>query len=228
MKLNKFISKYYSKSKKKAEKFILDHKVKVNNTLISDILYDLKKEDKVYLNNKLINYQSSGYILYNKPKDVDLNNLPNHVDLFLKNFYNQNNYFMLSLDHGCSGLVLFYDDINFNYELRKNNITVIYDISLKKNLNDDHRKSLVDDIKKIDQHSEVNFNENNTIGIKTLIIFEKLILSKLYNYNYYSVDRVLISNLDKFEVPRGKFKKLNNIEILNFKSLSTSPNKSSG
>ena len=135
---------------------------------------------------------------------------------------------MLSLDHGCSGLVLFYDDINFNYELRKNNITVIYDISLKKNLNDDHRKSLVDDIKKIDQHSEVNFNENNTIGIKTLIIFEKLILSKLYNYNYYSVDRVLISNLDKFEVPRGKFKKLNNIEILNFKSLSTSPNKSSG
>ena len=228
MKLNRFISKYYSKSKKKAEKFILDHKVKVNNTLISDILYDLKKEDKVYLNNKLINYQSSGYILYNKPKDVDLNNLPNHVDLFLKDFYNQNNYFMLSLDHGCSGLVLFYDDINFNYELRKNNITVIYDISMKKNLNDDHRKSLEDDIKKIDQHSEVNFNENNTIGIKTLIIFEKLILSELYNYNYYSVDRVLISNLDKFEVPRGKFKKLNNIEILNFKSLSTSPNKSSG
>ena len=228
MKLNKFISKYYSKSKKKAEKFILDHKVKVNNTLISDIFYDLKKEDKVYLNNKLINYQSSGYILYNKPKDVDLNNLPNHFDLFLKDFYNQNNYFMLSLDHGCSGLVLFYDDINFNYELRKNNITVIYDISLKKNLNDDHRKSLVDDIKKIDQHCEVNFNENNTIGIKTLIIFEKLILSELYNYNYYSVDRVLISNLDKFEVPRGKFKKLNNIEILNFKSLSTSPNKSSG
>ena len=228
MKLNKFISKYYSKSKKKAEKFILDHKVKVNDTLISDILYDLKKEDKVYLNNKLINYQSSGYILYNKPNDVDLNNLPNHVDLFLKNFYNQNNYFMLSLDHGCSGLVLFYDDINFNYELRKNNITVIYDISLKKNLNDDYRKSLEDDIKKIDQHSEVNFNENNTIGIKTLIIFEKLILSELYNYNYYSVDRVLLSNLDKFEVPRGKFKKLNNIEILNFKSLSTSPNKSSG
>ena len=128
---------------------------------------------------------------------------------------------MLSLGHGFSGLVLFYDDINFNYELRKNNIIVIYDITLKKNLNVDKRKSLVYDIKKIDQHSEVNFNENNTIGIKTLII------SELYNYNYSSVDRVLISNLDKFEVPRGKFKKLNNIEILNFKSLSTSPNKSS-
>ena len=228
MKLNKFISKYYSKSKKKAEKFILSHKVKVNNNVITDIFYDLKKEDKVYLNNKLIDYQSSGYILYNKPKDVDLNNLPNHLDLFLKDFYNQNNYFMLSLPHGFSGLVLFYDDINFNYELRKNNIIVIYDITLKKNLNVDKRKSLVYHIKKIDQDSEVNFNENNTIGIKTLIIFEELILSELYNYNYSSVDRVLISNLDKFEVPRGKFKKLNNIEILNFKSLSTSPNKSSG
>lgn len=227
MKLNKFISKYYSKSKKKAEKFILSYKVKVNNNVITDIFYDLKKEDKVYLNNKLIDYQSSGYILYNKPKDVDLNNLPNHLDLFLKDFYNQNNYFMLSLGHGFSGLVLFYDDINFNYELRKNNIIVIYDITLKKNLNVEKRKSLVYDIKKIDQHSEVNFNENNTIGIKTLIIFEELILSELYNYNYSSVDRVLISNLDKFEVPRGKFKKLNNIEILNFKSLSTSPNKSS-
>tara|TARA_B100001027_G_scaffold187332_1_gene140069 strand:+ start:35 stop:721 length:687 start_codon:yes stop_codon:yes gene_type:complete len=227
MKLNRFISKYYSKSKKKAENFILGHKVKVNNTVISDIFYDLKKEDKVYLNNKLINYKSSGYILYNKPKDVDLNNLPNHLDLFLKDFYNENNYFKLSLDHGFSGLVLFYDDINFNYELRKNNITVIYDIFLKNKLNDDQRKSLIDDIKNIDQYSEVNFNENNTIGIKTLIVFEELIFSELYNYNYSSIDRVLISNLDKFEVPRGKFKKLNNIEILNFKSLSTSPYKSS-
>ena len=134
---------------------------------------------------------------------------------------------MLSLDHGCSGLVLFYDDINFNYELRKNNITVIYDIFLKNKLNDDQRKSLIDDIKNIDQYSEVNFNENNTIGIKTLIVFEEFIFSELYNYNYSSIDRVLISNLDKFEVPRGKFKKLNNIEILNFKSLSTSPYKSS-
>lgn len=227
MKLNKFISKYYSKSKKKAEKFILNHKVKVNNTVISDIFYDLKKEDKVYLNNKLIDYQSSGYILYNKPKDVDLNNLPNHVDLFLKDFYNQNNYYTLSLDHGYSGLVLFYDDINFNYDLRKNNIKVIYDITLKNKLNDDQRKSLIDDLKNIDQYSEVNLSENNTVGIKTLIVFEELILSELYNYNYSSIDRVLISNLDKFEVPRGKFKKLNNIEILNFKSLSTSPNKSS-
>tara|TARA_B100001057_G_scaffold220411_1_gene220826 strand:+ start:2402 stop:3088 length:687 start_codon:yes stop_codon:yes gene_type:complete len=227
MKLNKFISKYYSKSKKKAEKFILNQKVKVNNTVISDIFYDLKKEDKVYLNNKLIDYQSSGYILYNKPKDVDLNNLPNYVDLFLKDFYNQNNYFMLSLDHGYSGLVLFYDDINFNYDLRKNNIKVIYDITLKNKLNDDQRKSLIDDLKNIDQYSEVNLSENNTVGIKTLIVFEELILSELYNYNYSSIDRVLISNLDKFEVPRGKFKKLNNIEILNFKSLSTSPNKSS-
>ena len=43
MKLNKFISKYYSKSKKKAEKFILSHKVKVNNNVITDIFYDLNK-----------------------------------------------------------------------------------------------------------------------------------------------------------------------------------------
>ena len=53
MKLNKFISKYYSKSKKKAEKFILSHKVKVNNNVITDIFYDLKKED-INLKKKII------------------------------------------------------------------------------------------------------------------------------------------------------------------------------
>ena len=115
MKLNKFISKYQTSTKKKAEQYINQGKVKVNTSIITDIFYEVSKGDKVLLNNKLVNIKMFGYILYNKPKDVELNQLPNHVINFLNNFYSNNEYKSLSIRKGISGLVLFYDDNNFNF-----------------------------------------------------------------------------------------------------------------
>ena len=87
-------------------------KVKVNTSIVTDIFYEVDKWDKVLLNNKLVNIKIDGYILYNKPKHVDLNHLPKHVINFLKNFYSNNDYKSLNIRKGISGLVLFYDDIN--------------------------------------------------------------------------------------------------------------------
>ena len=119
MKLNKFISKYQTSSKKKAEQYISQGKVKVNKSIVTDIFFEVDKGDKVLLNNKLVNIKIDGYILYNKPKDVDLNHLPEYVINFLKNFYSNNDYKSLNIGKGMSGLVLFYDDINFNFEKEK-------------------------------------------------------------------------------------------------------------
>ncbi len=228
MKLNKFISKYQTSSKKKAEQYINQGKVKVNTSIITDIFFEVGKGDKVLLNNKLVNIKIDGYILYNKPKDVDLNNLPKYVINFLKNFYSNNEYKSLNIRKDISGLVLFYDDNNFNFEKRKKLISVLFDIQFDSELSKDQKNDLSKFINTLDESSEVNFIKNNNAAIRIMINNEGLLFKELNNYDCDSIDRVLISNLDKFEVPRGKFRELNKIEILNFKSLSTSPIKTSG
>lgn len=227
MKLNKFISKYQTSSKKKAEQYINQGKVKVNTSIVTDIFYEVDKGDKVLLNNKLVNIKIDGYILYNKPKDVDLNHLPKHVINFLKNFYSNNDYKSLNIGKGISGLVLFYDDINFNFEKRKKFISVLFDIQFDSELSKDEKDDISKFLNTLDELSEINFIKNNNAAIRIMINNEGLLFKELNNYGCDSIDRVLISNLDKFEVPRGKFRELNKIEILNFKSLSTSPIKTS-
>ncbi|MAR62943.1 MAG: hypothetical protein CMC45_03710 [Flavobacteriaceae bacterium] len=227
MKLNKFISKYQTSSKKKAEQYINQGKVKVNTSIVTDIFYEVDKGDKVLLNNKLVNIKIDGYILYNKPKDVDLNHLPKHVINFLKNFYSNNDYKSLNIRKGISGLVLFYDDINFNFEKRKKFISVLFDIQFDSELSKDEKDDISKFLNTLDELSEINFIKNNNAAIRIMINNERLLFKELNNYGCNSIDRVLISNLDKFEVPRGKFRELNKIEILNFKSLSTSPIKTS-
>tara|TARA_X000000368_G_scaffold197723_1_gene156080 strand:+ start:5610 stop:6296 length:687 start_codon:yes stop_codon:yes gene_type:complete len=227
MKLNKFISKYQTSSKKKAEQYINQGKVKVNTSIVTDIFYEVDKGDKVLLNNKLVNIKIDGYILYNKPKDVDLNHLPKHVINFLKNFYSNNDYKSLNIRKGISGLVLFYDDINFNFEKRKKFISVLFDIQFDSELSKDEKDDISKFLNTLDELSEINFIKNNNAAIRIMINNEGLLFKELNNYGCDSIDRVLISNLDKFEVPRGKFRELNKIEILNFKSLSTSPIKTS-
>ena len=228
MKLNKFISKYQTSSKKKAEQYISQGKVKVNKSIVTDIFFEVDKGDKVLLNNKLVNIKIDGYILYNKPKDVDLNHLPEYVINFLKNFYSNNDYKSLNIGKGMSGLVLFYDDINFNFEKRKKFISVLFDIQFDNELSKDQKDDISKFVNTLDESSEINFIKNNNAAIRIMINNEGLLLEELNNYGCDSIDRVLISNLDKFEVPRGKFRELNKIEILNFKSLSTSPIKTSG
>lgn len=228
MKLNKFISKYQTSSKKKAEQYINQGKVKVNKSIVTDIFFEVDKGDKVLLNNKLVNIKIDGYILYNKPKDVDLNHLPEYVINFLKNFYSNNDYKSLNIEKGMSGLVLFYDDINFNFEKRKKFISVLFDIQFDSELNKDQKDDISKFVNTLDELSEINFIKNNNAAIRIMINNEGLLFKELNNYGCDSIDRVLISNLDKFEVPRGKFRELNKIEILNFKSLSTSPVKTSG
>ena len=228
MKLNKFISKYQTSSKKKAEQYISQGKVKVNKSIVTDIFFEVDKGDKVLLNNKLVNIKIDGYILYNKPKDVDLNHLPKHVINFLKIFYSNNDYKSLNIRKGISGLVLFYDDINFNFEKRKKFISVLFDIQFDSELSKDEKDDISKFLNTLDELSEINFIKNNNAAIRIMINNEGLLFKELNNYGCDSIDRVLISNLDKFEVPRGKFRELNKIEILNLKSLSTSPIKTSG
>lgn len=223
MKLNKYISVHKTSSKKIAEDYISKKKVKVNDLVITDIFFPITKNDKVYLNNKLIKKKNSGYILYNKPADIDSNSIPLHLKKFLKMFYNDDDFNCLGLDMGVCGLVLFYDDNKFDRLV--NNIWLLFDLKFKNKLNNKQKNDL---IKSMDEHSEINFIDDKNAAVKIQIKNQHKLFFMLKEFSVLLIDRVLIQNLDKFDISRGKFRKLNNLEIFNLKSLSASPYKSSG
>jgi len=79
LRLQKYISNFSSISRRKAEQFIKEGKVKVNDKIITIPYYDVKDEDKVFVNGKIIKQTNKllCYIFY-KPSG------------YLSSFYDQN------------------------------------------------------------------------------------------------------------------------------------------
>ena len=164
------------------------------------------------------------YILYNKPKKIDLNNIPVHLAKAFSKIFKGFPYSTVSLDTNYSGLVLFYQDETFDIEKRSKQIKVLLDIQLKNNLKNDEIKKITEDILSLDKNSNFAF-KSTELGVETTLYFQNSITEILKKIDLLNIDRVLISNLDKFEIPRGNYRVLKDIEVFNFKSLSHSPNK---
>ena len=143
----------------------------------------------------------------------------------MKSFYNDDDYNWIGLEIGVCGLVLFYDDNKLNQLV--NNIWLLFDLKFKNQLNKNQKKDLNDFIESMDELCEINFIDNKNVAVKIQKKNQNKLFFKLNEFDVLIIDRILIQNLDKFDIPRGKFRKLNDLEILNLKSLSTSPFKSS-
>ena len=167
------------------------------------------------------------YILYNKPKKIDLNNIPVHLSKALFKIFKGSSYSAITLDTNYSGLVLFYSDQTINIDHRSKKIKVLLDIQFKNDLKNNEIKNITSDILTVDINSTFVF-KSSELGIETTLYFQNSIIEKLNKFDPINIDRVLISNLDKFEIPRGNYRILKDIEVFNFKSLSKSPNKISG
>jgi len=176
----------------------------------------------ITLNQSILNR----YILYNKPKKIDINYIPVHLAKALFKIFKGLPYNTINLDTNYSGLVLFYLDENFDIDKRSKKIKILLDIQFKNDLKNDEIKKITEDILSVDKNSNFAF-KSSELGIETTLYYQNSIIKKLKKFDSVNLDRVLISNLDKFEIPRGKYRVLKDIEVFNFKSLSNSPNKTS-
>lgn len=166
------------------------------------------------------------YILYNKPKKIDLNKIPVHLAKAFSKIFKGLPYSTISLDTNYSGLVLFYLDETFDIDIRSKKIKVLLDIQFKNDLKNDEIKKITKEILSVDKNSNCAF-KSTELGLETTLFFQNSITEILKKIDSLNIDRVLISNLDKFEIPRGNYRVLKDIEVFNFKSLSHSPNKTS-
>ena len=228
IRLNKYISQSGLCSRRAADELIKKGKVQVNNKLCDQVGTKINKNDKVIVNKKLIKPEKNIYVLLNKPKDYISTNKDTHnrrVVFDLIKGINERLFSVGRLDRKTTGLLLLTNDGDIakklthpSYKIKK-----IYSVTLEKKISNDEISQIknglfvedeyikVDNIERLEKEYEVGIEIH--MGKNRIVrkIFESL------NHRVSKLDRVLFGPFTKKDLPRGKWRILNQNEIRNLK-----------
>lgn len=225
MRINQYIAHSGISSRREADKLISAGLVSVNGKVITEMGFRVLPSDVVKFNNESISSEKLQYLLVNKPKGYLVSDDPSKkkiVHELIGKACKERIYPVGRLDRQSSGLLLYTNDGIISKKLTnpKQRFKKIYHISLDKNLKHADMKKMVEtagslhylDIQtmayvqnasKKEIGLEINKGKNKSI----VEMFEKM------NYKVTKLDRVYYGGLTKKDIPRGRFRFLNDQEI---------------
>ncbi|MXV51789.1 pseudouridine synthase [Pedobacter sp. HMF7647] len=234
IRLNRYISNAGICSRRKADELISAGVISVNGEVVSELGHKVNPaKDVVRYNNETLKREKMVYVLLNKPKDYITTTDDPHerrtVMELVEKASRERIYPVGRLDRNTTGLLLMTNDGDLADKLShpKNNITKLYHAELNKSLTQgDLNKiafglELEDGFIKPDSVSYVQGASKREIGIqihsgKNRIvrrIFEQL------GYEVVKLDRAVYANLTKKDLPRGRWRYLDEKEIIQLKHL---------
>ncbi|WP_437918287.1 pseudouridine synthase [Sphingobacterium sp. LRF_L2] len=234
IRLNRYISNAGICSRRKADELIGSGVVSVNGVVVTELGTKVDPAtDEIRYNGERLKREKMVYVLLNKPKDyITTTDDPQErrtVMHLVAKATKERIYPVGRLDRNTTGLLLLTNDGNLAEKLShpRNNISKIYNIELNKNLSQgDFNKiefglELEDGFIKPDDLSFVQGGSKREIGIqihsgKNRIvrrIFESL------GYEVVKLDRVVYANLTKKDLPRGRWRYLEERELVQLKYL---------
>ncbi len=232
IRLNRYIANSGICSRRKADELIAAGVISVNGQVITELGTRVDPaKDEIRYNNERLKREKMVYVLLNKPKDyITTTDDPQerHTVMHLVAKATRERVYPVGrLDRNTTGLLLLTNDGNLAEKLShpRNNISKIYRVELNKNLKQgDFNKiefglELEDGFIKPDDLSYVQGASKNEIGIqihsgKNRIvrrIFESL------GYEIVKLDRVVYANLTKKDLPRGRWRYLEERELVQLK-----------
>ena len=223
IRLNKFIAKSGLCSRREADIFINKGRVSVNDILIKKMGTLVNKNDLVKVDNKRIFPEKKIYILLNKPKDFITTNKDTHNRKIVINLIKgvKERIFPVGrLDRKTTGLLLLTNDGELSKKLihPSHKIKKIYSIELDKPITKNDFNKIKEGIEIDDE--KINFDKitlinNKELGVE-IHIGKNRIIRKIFeslNYKVLKLDRVMFGPLTKKDLPRGKWKFLNQKEL---------------
>ncbi len=233
VRLNKFISNAGIASRRDADRLIQEGMVSVNGKIITELGTKVLPTDKVVYKGKTLKSEKPQYILLNKPKDfiTTMDDPLNRktVMKLVSNACQERIYPVGRLDRNTTGLLLFTNDGELATKLThpSHKIKKVYQVDLNKPLSqqDFHRIQsgirLEDGLAFVDEIAILSADKK-IIGLEIHIgknrvvrrIFEKL------GYEVIKLDRVMFGPLTKKDLPRGKWRHLDEKELKILLSLS--------
>lgn len=232
IRLNRYIANAGICSRRKADELIAAGVVTVNGEVVTELGTKVDPaKDEIRYNNERLKREKMVYILLNKPKDyITTTDDPQerHTVMHLVAKATKERIYPVGrLDRNTTGLLLLTNDGNLAEKLShpRNNVTKLYHVELDKNLNQgDFNKiefglQLEDGFIKPDDLSYIQGASKREVGIqihsgKNRIvrrIFESL------GYEIVKLDRVVYANLTKKNLPRGRWRYLDERELIQLK-----------
>lgn len=233
IRLNRYISNSGICSRREADVFINAGNVKINDKIVTEMGYKVQVTDVVKFDDAVINPETKRYLLLNKPKNYitttdDERDRKTVMDL-IANATKERLYPVGRLDRNTTGLLLFTNDGDMAKKLTlpKNNIKKLYHASLDKKLTLAHLQQIANDFVlddktvHVDAISYVANESKSEIGIEIHSGRNRIVrrIFEHFGYAVVKLDRVMIANLTKKNLPRGKYRMLTDQEVINLKML---------
>ncbi len=232
IRLNKYIAHAGVCSRREADALIASGKIKVNGKVITELGYKVNPNDKITYKGEVLRKEKYVYILLNKPKDhittaKDPQNRTTVLDIIHKHI-DQRVYPVGRLDRNTTGLLLLTNDGELAERLShpSYNIKKIYEVQIDKPLDEEDFLNIQQGLElddgpiKPDELAIVS-EDRKTLGIEihsgrnriVRRIFESL------GYRIMKLDRVMYAFLTKKDLPRGKWRFLQEHELKRMKQL---------
>jgi 23S rRNA pseudouridine2605 synthase len=231
IRLNKFLANAGISARRKADEFIKQGMVTVNGVVVTEMGHKVTRKDKVLFNGKPVIAGKKVYILLNKPKDAisttdDDRDRRTVMDL-IGRATDERVYPVGRLDRNTTGLLLFTNDGELaeklshpRYEVKK-----VYAVELDKGLTAEDMKKIKDGIQmeeglaKVDDIQYVDTSNKKLLGIEIHTGWNRIVrrIFEALGYEVKKLDRMMYAGLTKKDLPRGKWRFLNEKEVVMLK-----------
>ena len=234
IRLNRYISNAGICSRRKADELIAAGVVSVNGVVISELGHKVDPmKDEIRYNGETLKREKMVYVLLNKPKDyITTTEDPQErrtIMHLVEKASKERIYPVGRLDRNTTGLILMTNDGDLADKLShpRNNIVKLYQVELNKSLTQgDMNKigfglELEDGLIKPDAISYVAGGSKREIGIQ-IHSGKNRIVRRIFEHLGYEVvklDRAVYANLTKKDLPRGRWRFLEESEVIQLKHL---------
>ncbi len=230
IRLNKFLSNAGVCSRREADEMITAGKIQVNGVVVTELGKHVTIKDEVKVEDKVVELQRKVYILLNKPKNTvttsdDPEGRTTVLDVINRRGgnFDERIYPVGRLDRHTTGVLLLTNDgdlamklIHPKFEKRK-----VYQVWLDKPVAVEHMQQIAEGLEledgeiHADAISYIKEDDFSQVGIE-IHSGRNRIVRRIFEHLGYKVrklDRVYFAGLTKKNLPRGKWRYLNEEEV---------------
>jgi 23S rRNA pseudouridine2605 synthase len=230
IRLNKYIANSGICSRREADMYIQVGSVAVNGAIVNEMGFKVKPNDEVKFDGRRISPEAKKYVLLNKPKGFATTTSDSKGNTVMDLVANASNiplHPIGRLGRNATGLLLFTNDDDFMQKFTRRGVSRLFHIELDKNLKSEDIQRIKEGLKiegktiEVEDVSWVNNAPKKEVGLKIKHIGNSVIrtIFEHLNYNVVKVDCVTIGPLTKKDLPRGRWRDLNEQEMNNFSML---------
>lgn len=227
IRLNRYIANSGVCSRREADEIILAGHIKVNDKVVNEVGTKVTYSDVVRFKGKKLNPEKKIYLLLNKPKDyittVDDPYAKRTVMELVRNSCRERIYPVGRLDRHTTGLLFFTNDGELTKKLThpSHKVIKIYQVGLDRPLEREDMEKIASGIEledgpvQVDEISWIDDSDKSKVGIQLHSGRNRIVrrIFKHFDYKVVKLDRVFFAGLTKKNLPRGKWRFLDEKEV---------------